>query len=513
MQTSDAPSPPQSASLQEVDAAALLPMLPPLAPVPPPPFHPARLVRSQLARDQVTLLAPSSQAQPLSAGEQLRLMREVTQALAGAAQPQEVLRALLRSLRPVHHFIACSVLWAEEAGRYECLLVSLRPVSKPFLEQTIEHLGREARRYGLAPVQRELAGQTQVLTAGDEPGDHGSSHALEHLAFFFAHPLVHHGTCAGILGLSAEYAGGLPKEQEEFLALVLNLAAMALENAHLHQAKQRLLQEVLTERQQLEQWKDHFLSTVSHELRTPLTPIKGFTQHLLRRSERQLAELASQRDASQQDDLPARLMASITYEQRSLELIQSEAEHLERLVNTLLDVALLQRGKLQLQLRAFDLAELIEQTVRSIRLSAEQQDITLRRRAEQMMVWADRERLRAILGNLLENALKYSPEGAMVQVSLLEHEQEGVVVVSDQGEGIAAEHMEHLFERFHPSSAPGAHSVEGIGVSLYHAQAVLQLHGGRIWAERHEQEAGSTFAFALPRYLPQAVERREGGVS
>ncbi len=508
MQTPDAPSQPPNTFLLEADAAALLPVVPPLAPVPPPPFHPARLVRAQLARDQVTLLSPASHTHPLAPDEQLRVMREVAQVLTAATHPHEILRALLRSLRPVYHFIACSELWSDEAGQYECCVVSQRPLSKRFLEQNSEHLEREACRYGLMPGQRELPAHTQVFDALDEPHDHVSSSPAEHLAFFFARPLGHQGKCAGLLGLAAEHAGMLPRERAEFLALVLDVAAVALENLHLHQAKQQLVQEVHTGRQQLEQWKDEFLSMVSHELRTPLTPIKGFTQHLLRRSERKLAEAASQ-----QGGLQANLVASITYEQRSLELIQSEAEHLERLVNTLLDVSLLQRGKLQLQLHRFDLAELIEQTVRSMRLAAEQHDITLCRSAEKMMVQADRERLRAILGNLLENAMKYSPEGGAVQVSLLEHEQECIVLVSDQGEGIAAEHMAHLFERFRPSSAPGAHSIEGIGVSLYHAQAILQLHGGRVWAECHDQEAGSTFAFALPHLVAQAGERGGGGVN
>jgi two-component system phosphate regulon sensor histidine kinase PhoR len=307
--------------------------------------------------------------------------------------------------------------------------------------------------------------------------------------------------------LAEEHAVRVPRELEEFLTLVLESAAAALEHLRLHRVQQRLWEEAHTERQQLDQWKDQFLSTVSHELRTPLTPIKGFTQHLLRRAERKLAE-----GIGQEGNDPARLVSAIKYEQHALEIIQSEAEHLERLVNTLLDVSLLQRDKLQLQLHFFDLAELIEQTVRSVQLTAEQPTIVLHCIAEKATVWADRERLRAILGNLLENAMRYSPGGGIVQVGLLAHEQEWVVMVSDQGEGVAAEQIERLFERFHQPAASGAHSVDGIGVSLYHAQAVLQLHRGRIWAERHEQEAGATFAFALPRHVRQTDMQRSGVV-
>jgi signal transduction histidine kinase len=506
VQTSDASFPlTNSSSLLEADTSALLPVFPPLAPVPPPPFHPARLVRSQPTRDQATLLSPSSHTQPLSADEQVRVIREALQAFAAATQPQDVLCALLRSVKPIRCFTACSVLLRDEAGQYEFSVVAQQLLGKHFVEQIIERLVHVARRYGLPPVQGEQLAQPQVVAAVAEQPDHVSALPAERLAFFLAHPLIYQGHYSGVLGLAEEQAGTVTREQEEFLSLVLDFAGMALENVHLHQGKQRLWEEVQAERQRIDHWKDDFLSTVSHELRTPLTPIKGFTQHLLRRAERKLTEADSQTSDSQ-----ARLISSVRYEQRCLETIESEAEHLERLVNTLLDVSLVQRGKLQLRLRFFDLAELIEQTVRSTQLSAEQHDIVLRHTAEKAMVWADRERLRAILGNLLENAMKYSPEGGEVLVSLLEHEQECVVRVSDQGEGVAAEQMASLFERFHQPISPGAHDVEGIGVSLYHAQTILQLHGGRIWAEQHQQKPGATFAFALPHRRSQGGEQACG---
>ena len=507
MQNFDASSHVFSCSQPEPEASALLPMFPPLAPVPPPPFHPARNTRSQPPRDQATLLSPSSHIHPLSANEQVRLIREAVQAFAAANQPQEVLRALLCSLKQMHRFTACSVLLRDEAGQYELSVAAQHALSERFFEENIKHLEREAMLHGLPPVQRASLTQNQMFDALGERHSQLLPAPAEHIEFFLAHPLTRRGACAGVLGVTGEHSGRAPKDQEEVLAILLDSAAAALEHVHLVQMQQHLWEEVHAERQQIEQWKDQFLSTVSHELRTPLTPIKGFTQHLLRRAERKLTEIGSQGSDDQ-----AKLASSIKYEQRSLEIIQSEAEHLERLVNTLLDVSLLQRSKLQAQFHLCDLAELIEQTVRSVQLCAEQHEITLRRTAEKTMVWADRERLRAILGNMLENAMKYSSEGGMVQVTLLEHDQEYVVTVSDQGEGITSERIEHLFDRFHQPISPGAQHVDGIGVSLYHAQAILQLLGGRIWAERHEHEAGATFAFALPRQLTPPDEQQSSAV-
>jgi signal transduction histidine kinase len=506
VQNLDALSHSLDCSQSEPEASALLPMFPPLAPVPPPPFHPARNTHPQPTRDQATLLAPSSYTQTLSAPEQVRLIRETVQAFAAATRPQEVLQALLSSLKRIHHFTACSVLLREEAGQYEFYAAAQYALSERFLEETIKRLEHEGMLHGLPPVERASLIQSQVVDVLEKRQSHLLPASAEHLEFLLVHPLARYGTCAGVLGIAGEHAEKAPAEQAELLAVLLDAAAAALEHAHLMQAQQRLWEEVHTERQQIEQWKDQFLSTVSHELRTPLTPIKGFTQHLLRRTERKLAEIGSQGSDEQ-----AKQISSIKYEQRSLEIIQSEAEHLERLVNTLLDVSMLQRGKLRVQLHCFDLAELIEQTVRSVQLSAEQHEITLCHMAEKTMLCADRERLRSILGNLLENAMKYSPEGGVVEVSLLARDEEYLVTVSDQGEGIPSEQIEHLFERFHQPISPGAQHVDGIGVSLYHAQAILQLHGGRIWAERHEQEAGVTFAFALPRQLTPPDEQQGSG--
>ncbi len=500
MQNFDALSHLFNHSQPEPEAPALLSIFPPLAPVPPPPFHPVRSPRPQSARDQAMVLSPASQTPLLSGSEQVRLISEAVQMFAAASQPQEVLQALLRSLKRISRFTVCSVLLRDEAGRYKLSVAAGHALSERFLEEHAMRLEHEAVRLGLPPVERATLLQSQVFAALEEHRSHLLASPAEHLECFLAHPLSPCGTAAGVLGVAGEHDGRALKEQEEVLALLLDSAAAALEHVHLMQA-QHLWEEVHAERQQIEQWKDQFLSTVSHELRTPLTPIKGFTQHLLRRAERKLAEIGSQESNDQ-----ARRISSIKYEQRSLEIIQSEAEHLERLVNTLLDVSMLQRGKLQVQFHFFDLAELIEQTVCSIRLSAEQHEVMLHHLAEQTMVWADRERLRAILGNLLENAMKYSPEGGMVQVSLREHDQEYVVMVSDQGEGVPSEQFEHLFDRFHQPTSTGAQYSDGIGVSLYHAQAILRLHGGRIWAERHEHAAGVTFAFALPRQLTRSDE-------
>jgi two-component system phosphate regulon sensor histidine kinase PhoR len=302
---------------------------------------------------------------------------------------------------------------------------------------------------------------------------------------------------------SAELLVGITSESVPF---TLNINASPYHDADGRLAGAVAVLNDITDRKQIEKWKDEFLSSVSHELRTPLTPIKGYTQHLLRRVERRLAETASETG-----DGHVRQAAPESYEHHCLEIIQSEAEHLERLVNNLLDFSLLQRGALQLHVLEFDLAELLKQMVQSIQASAEQHRLTLHLLAQDTRASADRERIRVIIGNLIDNAIKYSPNGGPVTITLLESASELIVAVSDQGIGIASEQVDCLFDRFQRPHVLGPHQYGGIGVSLYLAHAIMKLHGGRIWAEsQHGQnETGTTFAFALPRVKVEATAKTE----
>ncbi len=180
-------------------------------------------------------------------------------------------------------------------------------------------------------------------------------------------------------------------------------------------------------------------------------------------------------------------------------------------MNNLLDFSLLQRGALQLHMLEFDLADLLKQMVQSIQASAEQHRLTLRLQAQHTRTSADRERIRVIIGNLIDNAIKYSPNGGPVTITLLENDHELIVMVSDQGIGIASEQVDRLFDRFHHPNILGPHQYGGIGVSLYLAHAIVKLHGGRIWAEsQHEHsETGTTFAFALPRIQVVTPAKRD----
>jgi two-component system phosphate regulon sensor histidine kinase PhoR len=249
----------------------------------------------------------------------------------------------------------------------------------------------------------------------------------------------------------------------------------------------------VTSNKQIEKLKDEFVSVVSHELRTPLTAIKGYTQHLVRRLERRVREA---RAAQAEDEALVELPES--YDLRSLHIVQSQAEHLERLVNDLLDLSRVQWGQLYLQPSTFSLAELLAEAIHSVQASAEQHAIQLDLHLQDSIISADRLRIAQVIGNILDNAVKYSPQGGQVTVRLEEQNDTLLVSIIDEGIGVNPEYLEHIFERFYRVRNASSRQYSGIGLGLYVARAIVEGHGGTI-GYFSNQGNGSTFYFTLPR--------------
>ncbi len=282
----------------------------------------------------------------------------------------------------------------------------------------------------------------------------------------------------------------------ETVPLTLNISAAPIHDASGTSTRPIGVVAVLndvTSNKQVERLKDEFVSVVSHELRTPLTAIKGYTQHLVRRIERRLRKAR----ATPQENNPANADLPESYDLRSLNIIQSQTEHLERLVNDLLDLSQVQWGQLSLNYEPFYLADLLAENVRSVQASAEQHTIYLDIQVQDTKVVADRVRIGQVVGNILDNAIKYSPHGGQVIVNLQMQGEDYLVSISDQGVGVSPEHYDHIFERFYRVHNTASHQYSGIGLGLYVAKAIIDRHGGRIWFTNN-QNTGSTFHFTLP---------------
>ncbi len=286
-------------------------------------------------------------------------------------------------------------------------------------------------------------------------------------------------------------------EQGETIPLTLSISAAPLHDASQTAAPSSGMVAVLndiTSSKQIEKLKDEFVSVVSHELRTPLTTIKGYTQHLIRRMERRL------RRAKPDQDVP---LLSLTetpeyYDVRNLHIVQSQTDHLERLVNDLLDLSRVQWGNLRLHYSEFFLADVLADCVHSVQASAEQHTIFLEIALQDTLVAADKGRIEQVIGNVLDNAVKYSPQGGQITGRLGELDGDYLISIADQGIGINPEYLDHIFERFYRVRNAASRQFAGIGLGLYVARAIIEQHGGRIWVTNN-QGVGSTFSFTLPR--------------
>jgi len=250
----------------------------------------------------------------------------------------------------------------------------------------------------------------------------------------------------------------------------------------------------ITASKQVERLKDEFVSVVSHELRTPLTNIKGYTQHLVRRLERRIRKIheAQQAQSTSMIDLPE------SVDLRNMLIVQSQTDRLERLVNDLLDRSRVQWGQLTLEYKSFYLADVLTECIRSVQASAEQHTFYLDIQVPDTHVVADKSRVEQVIGNLLDNAVKYSPQGGQVTVRLQEQQNNYLISIIDQGIGVNPEHYEHIFERFYRVSNATTRQYSGVGLGLYVAKAIVNKHGGNIWLAENKGIGGTIFYVTLP---------------
>jgi signal transduction histidine kinase len=231
----------------------------------------------------------------------------------------------------------------------------------------------------------------------------------------------------------------------------------------------------ITKFREAEEVKSTFISIISHELKTPVSLIKGYAETL-------------RREDAQWD--PATI-------QDSLAVIVEEADRLADLIENLLDASRLQAGALKLNRAEVLLDQLAARLVEKFKTQSEKHALSAEFPADFPPVMGDEERLRQVLGNLLSNALKYSSGGKIVVRGRIEPQQV-VVGVSDEGPGIAAADLPRVFDRFYRADSDLTKRAKGAGLGLYLAKAVVEAHGGRLWAESTPGR-GTTFSFSLPR--------------
>jgi PAS domain S-box-containing protein len=231
--------------------------------------------------------------------------------------------------------------------------------------------------------------------------------------------------------------------------------------------------------------KDEFLAVVSHELRTPLTAILGWARML------------------QTGNLDERTAA------RALDAIERNAESQNQLIGDLLDFSRIISGKIRLDVGQVELASVVEAAIDVVSPAADAKGIRLQAILDPRggPVSGDPERLQQVLWNLLSNAVKFTPKGGRVQVRLARINSSVEITVSDTGEGISAEFLPYVFERFRQADSATTRRQSGLGLGMAITKHLVELHGGTIRAESPGEGQGTSFVLRLPVMIVHHAER------
>jgi signal transduction histidine kinase len=310
-------------------------------------------------------------------------------------------------------------------------------------------------------------------------------------------PLVHEGRFIGKISI-ANKPGGLAENDVRLVTVFAAQTAVVIQNARLYRrlqesaaqleakVRERTAELAATYRElessharlrEVDQLKSDFLGNVSHELRTPLAAVKGYVDNLL-------------------DGVAGPLTGKPRH---YLGRVRENIDRLSRMVSDLLDLTRIEAGKVELVPRALPVADLIGDAADGLRHLADERRIRVAvDLALCPAVWADPDRVHQVLTNLLANAIKFSPPGGLVVVTVRPAVGGLVrVAVEDKGPGIPPAERERVFDKFYQVGRVEAERLPGTGLGLTIARHLVELHGGRIWVE-DAPNGGAAFVLLLP---------------
>ncbi len=436
----------------------------------------------------------------------LRVLSEATFDTTRVEQIEEAIRrvaALLPQIEAIDHSIAFRLEGTnliplaifghadEQYEQWHSELIS----AKLSMEAALKHPG-SAYLHALRlarPVMVDFSENTSLYT---------NPHNLQAAIYV---PILMNSNIIGLLGVERERPRDemgvfFPQWSIDLLTALARLTSMTLEKSALLNSIGQLQNEV-EEAQRLLNQKEEFLSLAAHELKNPLTAIRGQAQIMRRRLSRNIATAGEDADEETRDLL------------KGLTSVERQTHRIEQIINTLLSTSRVDLDRLELSFQPVDLVQLAKRTLEAqlpfdrkheLRLFVEGQSIQLgtdkQASVPVVTVQGDENRLEEMLANLLSNAIRYSPQGGPITVSV-RHLAGGFaeIAVQDQGIGIPQEAQAHLAERFYRAENARRISGQGLGLGLYLINALAIRHGGHLSAESEGIPGkGSTFRITLP---------------
>lgn len=422
--------------------------------------------RAESARIQL-LAEQAARAEAEASRNRVAFLASASARLAASLDYQQTLRTVAELTIPMLAD-ACTVDTVDDAGaRTRVAEASAEGVESAELAR---FWSPETACEALSALVR--AGDAAVCRNIAELGDHVDAASLAGLSAIGVQsviiaPLLARGRVLGAITCFAVGSRAAYSDVERALVEdVAQRSGLSLDNARLH-----------AEAQLATSLRDEFLSVAAHELKTPMTTLRGYTQ-LLGKSTR------------------TGRVPPVELLDRSVKSIETQSEKLMKLTEQLLDVSRLETGKLPINPVRVELVDLIRGIVQTVQQSTDRHSIEVRS-PETCVIEADPVRLEQVLANLIDNAVKYSPDGGQVEVALTEIDADTVELgVRDWGLGIPADRRENLFDRFYQAHSEGHYG--GLGLGLFVSRQIVELHAGTIHAE-FPTDRGSLFVVRLPR--------------
>ncbi|AKJ06726.1 Two-component hybrid sensor and regulator [Archangium gephyra] len=419
--------------------------------------------------------------------ETLRFLSEASAALAASLDQAATLKQVARLAVPVLADWCLVDLLGEDGGVERVEVAHADPAWTELADrlrrfppvQNPEHPSARAMRLDQTILVAEVTGAFEERSA--QSAEHRVAIREMKCLSMMSVPLLARGRTLGVLTFFTTESSGRRYGQEDVLRMeeVARRVAMAFDNARLF----ALAQEERQRAEEANRLKDDFLATVSHELRTPLTAMIGWLKML--RSGR----------------LPPDKHA------KALETVDRNTQAQAQLIEDLLDVSRIISGKLRMETQPVHLVDVLQAAMESVRPAADARTIQLLAELEpgEHVVMGDAGRLQQVVWNLLSNAVKFSPGGSRVWVRLRRVETSLEVTVRDEGPGVPADFLPHIFERFRQLEGGTTRRHGGLGLGLAIVRHLVELHGGTVHAASEGAGQGATFTVLLPPATPRQV--------
>jgi signal transduction histidine kinase/ActR/RegA family two-component response regulator len=426
--------------------------------------------------------------------EDLRRLHEMSVRLTGILDVESVLREVLTAAMAVQGTALglLSLCDAEQPGRLRV------GVHAGLDDEFLGHVEAVAPGGGAGGPAYAKLRRVVVEDTETDPlfAPHREAARRARFRGYHSTPLVsRRGSTIGVLSVLFEQPHHPSDRETRLMELYARIAADSIENAQLHQRLQRELEDrrqsltrehtARAEAESANRMKDEFLATVSHELRTPLNAILGWS-HILRRGKPDEATVA-----------------------RGVEVIERNAQTQAQLIEDILDASRVITGSLRLNRGPVDLATVINAAADSVRLGAEAKGIHLAVVLDPAArhLAGDASRLQQVVWNLLSNAVKFTAAGGRVEARLQRVDGQTQITVTDTGEGVSADFLPFIFDRFRQADSTITRRHGGLGLGLAIVRTLVELHEGSVQAESAGEGYGTSFVVRLPLAEPAADAR------